>query len=77
MKACRLKLDIGILLETLGFKYPYGISVYKADVSHDLSGVELYLTGEHPDLSEVKEGEDIPEAVIICERLRSGLVVKK
>lgn len=74
MKACKVTFSLQLLLEQIGLEsradqlIPYASSVNEYNRT-----VTLYLTGDHPDLPEVKAGDDIPDAMIICKRIESKL----
>ncbi len=76
-KACKINFSVKLLLELIGLKDADGLMVYAADINpknEDI--VTLYLHGEHPDLPELNVGDDVPEMIILCEKIRSRLQIR-
>lgn len=75
-KACKIKFSVPLLFELIGLKNTDGLTVYAAVVDQENKDVvALYLHGEHPDLPELNIGDNVPEAIVECERINARLIV--
>ena len=73
MKACKIIFSLQLLLQIIGLNEYWGLEAYSSETSEHGDTFTLYLTGDHPDLPEIKIGDDVPAAIIRCEKLRSKI----
>lgn len=75
MKACVVTFSLPLLLESLGLRNTNGLTAYHAMVDRN-GNIVIGLRGDHPDLPEVLEGQEVPSATIICKSIDSRIEVR-
>jgi|GEM_PF-5031968 len=71
MGACKVTFSLELLLELLGLKDSAGLIAYKSEAENNM--VTLYLAGEG--LPSIPNGVEPPQAVIICEKIKSKIEI--
>lgn len=74
MKACKITFSLPLLLKQLGLDNTDKLSAYSATVDRN-GNVVIFLTGDHPDLPDVKIGDNVPDATIKCKRIESRILI--
>lgn len=76
MNACKLQVTSELLFAHLGLERSDELKIYNATVDQ-FGIVTLYVTGSHPALPIVNEGEKIPFADVTAKRIESTINVRK
>lgn len=72
MKACKIKISTPLLFELIGLTGDGDLFAYKAEADGG-GNIDVYITGSRSDIPNIIEGQAIPEAIIVCERIASHI----